>query len=115
MKKPIYKTIINCPGILYPKKWLKSLCEILLQNANQENEILHAVQDEPYDIEELVCEQFAKANPDLEYYADDIVKYLVIALYEELCILYDEDTVLIKITLHDKFFELCKELDVAFL
>ena len=76
---------------------------------------MHAVQDEPYDIEELVCEQFAKANPDVEYYADDIVKYLVIALYEELCILYDEDTVLIKITLHDKFFELCKELDVAFL
>lgn len=112
MKKPIYKSIITCPGILYPKKWLKSLREILLQNANLENVILHSVQDEPYDIEELICEQFAQANPDVEYYADDIVKYLVIARYEELCILYDEDAVLIKITLHDKFFELCKELGI---
>ena len=115
MKKPIYKTITNCPGILYPKKWLKSLCEILLHNANDEYVFLHAVQDEPFTIEELACEQFAKANPDGKYYAEDIVKHLVIALSDELCILYDEDEVLIKITLHDKFFELCKELGVSFL
>ena len=112
MKKPIYKSIITCPGILYPKKWLKSLCEILLHNANENNDFLHAVQDAPFTIEELVCEQFAKANPDVQYYAEDIVKHLVIALYDELCILYDEDEVLIRITLHDKFFELCKELGI---
>ena len=44
----------------------KSLCEILLHNANENNDFLHAVQDEPFTIEELVCEQFAKANPDVQ-------------------------------------------------
>ena len=45
-------------------------------------------------------------------YAEDIVKHLVMSLYDELCILYDEDEVLIRITPHDKFFELCKELGI---
>ena len=112
MQKTIYETIITSNGLFDPKRWMKSLCEVLLNNVNDNNVFQHAVLDEPFDIEELVYEQYVKINPDLEEYAGDIIKFLIESLYAENCISYNENSVLIEITLLDKFFELCKELGV---
>lgn len=112
MKKPIYKTIINCPGILYPKKWLKTLCEFLLSLANKENEILYLLKQEPRTIEEIVLGHFVLKHPEIEDYASDILEYLMDNLRYEECITYEDDTLLLTITLEEKFFELCKELGI---
>ena len=112
MKKSIYKTVITSNGHYNPKKWLKTLCEFLLSLANKENEILYLLKQEPRTIEEIVLGHFVLKHPEIEDYASDILEYLMDNLRYEECFTYEEDTLLLTITLEEKFFELCKELGI---
>ena len=112
MKKSIYKTVITSNGYYNPKKWFKSLCEFLLSLANKENEILYLLKQEPRTIEEIVLGHFVLKHPEIEEYASDILEYLMDNLRYEECFTYEEDSLLLTITLEEKFFALCKELDI---
>lgn len=112
MKKSIYKTVITSNGHYSPKKWLKTLCEFLLSLANKENEILYLLKQEPCTIEEIVLSHFVLKHPEIEDYASDILEYLMDNLRYEECFTYEENSLLLTITLEEKFFELCKELSI---
>ena len=112
MKKSIYKTVITSNGHYRPKKWLKTLCEFLLSLANKENEILYLLKQEPRTIEEIVLGHFVLKHPEIEEYASDILEYLMDNLRYEECFTYEENSLLLTITLKEKFFELCKELGI---
>ena len=112
MKKSIYKTVITSNGYYNPKKWLKTLCEILLSLANKENEILYLLKQEPCTIEEIVISHFVLKHPEIEDYASDVLEYLMDNLRYEYCFNYEENSLLLTIMLEEKFFELCKELGI---
>mgnify|MGYP003313099817 CR=1 FL=1 len=86
--------------------------EIKLNLSNKENKILYLLKQEPRTIEEIVLGHFVLKHPEIEDYASDILEYLMDNLRYEECFTYEENSLLLTITLEGKFFELCKELGI---